>query len=90
MNKLDHLIKSIDRLVELNEEMLREIRGVSDKVSAEPTEWIDALEVQKMLEMSRSSLYRRTKDETFQSKSIGSRKYYAAEEIPKIKARYSK
>lgn len=91
MNKLDHLIKSIDRLVELNEEILCEIRGDrGNEPAVDPTQWMEALEVLKMLKISRSTLYRRTKDETVKPRFFGSRKYYSLADIFKLKERYTK
>lgn len=91
MNKLDQLIKSIDRLVELNEEILCEIRGSgTSQPVVDPTQWIDALEVLKMLKISRSTLYRRTKDGTVNPVFFGSRKYYSLEDIFKLKKLYTK
>ncbi|MHB1178610.1 MAG: hypothetical protein ACYCZO_09795 [Daejeonella sp.] len=62
MNKLDHLIKLIDRLVELNEEILREIKGKSTQILTDP---IDSLKARKLLDISRTTLYRKTVDGSY-------------------------
>lgn len=94
MNKLDHLIKSIDRLVELNEEILCEIRGgglstpSDSKKLKNPTidlemlkRLINSNEVMAILDMSRSSLSRNIKDKIIFPIRIGKRNWFDLNQI---------
>lgn len=87
MDRLDHLIKSIDRLVELNEEMLREVKGKSSQVLIDP---IDSLKARKILDISRTTLYRKTVDGTLPSVRIGGRTYYSESQLFKVRDHYLK
>ncbi|MDP3469501.1 MAG: hypothetical protein Q8S11_14265 [Daejeonella sp.] len=98
MNKLDHLIKSIDRLVELNEEMLQEIRGCGT-ADFHPTEklrkskldietlgqLINSNQVREILNFSKSTLSRNIKSEIFTPIRIGKQNWFDLSQIEALR-----
>ncbi len=87
VNNADENTFLLRRLVELNEEMLCLLK---DKASPVLTDPIDSLKVRKLLEMSRTTLYRRTVDGTIPSLRIGARHYYSEALIFEIRDHYLK
>jgi len=94
MNKLDQLIQSIDRLVELNEEILSEIRGNGLSTSSDSKKLkrpaidremlkrlINSNEVMAILNMSRSSLSRNIRDKIIFPIPIGKRNWFDLDQI---------
>jgi hypothetical protein len=73
--------------VELNEEILREIR---DGSGTGLSKLMDSLQVQEYLNISRSTRIRHTKDEILKAKKMGSRSYYSRKQIEEIKNLYLK
>lgn len=78
------------KLVELQEEILREPWSGSVQAIPLPPHWIDSLQAQKCLGISRSSIYRLTKENRLLYRKIGGRCYYLASDIFKLKDHYLK
>lgn len=98
MNKLDHLIKSIDRLVELNEEMLQEIRGCGttefnpsqklrkSKLDIETLrQLINSNQVREILKISKSTLSRNITSEIFTPIRIGKQNWFDPSQIEALR-----
>ncbi|HQS05808.1 MAG: hypothetical protein B7X86_07545 [Sphingobacteriales bacterium 17-39-43] len=98
MNKLDHLIKSIDRLVELNEEMLQEIRGCGtaefnpsqklrkSKLDIETLgQLINSNQVMGILNFSKSTLSRNINSKIITPIRIGKRNWFDLSQIEALR-----
>ena len=103
MNKLDHLMKSIDRLVELKEEILREIRvwGLTElTVSRKPAKpkmdkedldnLMDSSQVRSKLKISESTLTRNVQKGLITPIRIGRRNRYDLTQIESLKNYFMK
>lgn len=87
VNNADENTFLLRGLVELTEEMSCLLK---DKASPVLTDPIDSLKVRKLLDMSRTTLYRKTVDGTIPSVRIGGRHYYDKSQIFKIRDHYLK
>jgi len=98
VNKLDHLIKSIDRLVELNEEMLQEIRGCGtaefnpsqklrkSKLDIETLgQLINSNQVREKLKISKSTLSRNVKNRLLTPIPIGKQHWFDLSQIEALR-----
>lgn len=85
------------RIIEITERMAKDQQDFFARVEAILTsmnmineEWIDGVEVQAMLRITRKTVYRLTKDGTLETRRIGRRNYYLLSSIFKLRNRFLK
>ena len=86
----ERIIQALERIAELQEKILFQLQSGSHATEFQSGEWIDSFQVQRRLEISRSTLHRRTKENSLKYRKIGGRRYYLGSEIFKLKDHYLK
>jgi len=85
------------RIIEITERMAKDQQDFFARVEAILTsmnmineDWIDGVEVQAILRITRKTVYRLTKDGTLEARRIGRRNYYLRSSIFKLRNRFLK
>jgi len=92
----DRFIKVLERFVEVQEEILLELRALrTSPLTAKPQpnllqDLIDSVDVKEELKISKSTLYRIKTSNLITPIKIGKRDYYSLTEIKKIAAYFMK
>lgn len=71
-------------------EFFSEVRAMDKFQGPAISQWVDSLEVQRMLSFSPSTLYRLRKNGALVSKRLGGRYFYYAPDIFRLKDQYLK
>lgn len=90
---ISQLFSKLLNIEKAQQEILRRLDLITGNVpqSSDPDEeWLDALEVQKLLKISESTLYRLKKKKILVPARLGSRDYYLADEVRKAINRFMK
>jgi predicted DNA-binding transcriptional regulator AlpA len=90
---ISQLFNKLLDLEKAQQEILRRLDlmvGNSPQTSDPHEEWLDSLEVQKLLKISESTLYRLKKKNILVPARLGSRDYYPADEVRKAINRFMK
>ncbi|HEY1062183.1 MAG TPA: helix-turn-helix domain-containing protein [Daejeonella sp.] len=90
MSKLAHIIEILERMEKKQNEFFSELRAMNKNWESATEQWVDSLEVQKILGISRRTLYRIRVEKILSFKRIRGRYYYFTPDIFKIKDHYLK
>ena len=90
MSELAHIIEILERMEKKQNEFFSEMRGMNKFQGSVNGEWVDSLEVQRMLSFSPSTLYRLRKNGDLIFKRLGARYFYYAPDIFRLKDQYLK
>ena len=90
MSDLEHIIEILRRIEKKQEEFFSEVRAMVENQQSGDNQWVDSLEVQRLLSISESTLRRHRKKNILFSKLIGGRHYYYLPDIFGIKDYYLK
>ena len=90
MSELEHIIEILERMEKRQYEFFSEVRTMNKIQGAGTGQWVDSLEVQRMLSFSPSTLYRLRKYGALVSKRLGGRYFYYAPDIFRLKDQYLK
>ena len=80
----------LERMEKNQREFFAKMEAKLSLVPINPAEWIDSLGVQKILGITRKTVYRLTANGTLTAKSIGRRKYYSRTSIFKLRDEFLK
>jgi hypothetical protein len=90
MSELKHIIEILERMEKKQNEFFSELRAMSKSQGSDTDQWVDSLEVQRMLCFSSSTLYRLRKNGDLLTKRLGGRYFYYAPDIFRLKDQYLK
>jgi len=88
MSELEHIIEILERMEKRQNDFFSEVMGMTKIQDSSIDQWIDSLEVQKILGISRRTLYRVRAEKTLNCKRIRGRFYYFTPDIFKLKDQY--
>ncbi len=91
MSELEHIERRLDAIQKTQEQIMQCLNDLAVTLAGHnPHDWIDSLEVQKILRISTSTLYRRRKSGKIVPHLIGGSILYFAPEIYKMRDHYLK
>ena len=91
--EIDNLIKAINRNSELQEKVLLKLDNLCEMMSNHKNnidlsqDLLDSVDIQSVLKVSKSTLYRLKRDKSINPTRIGKRNYYSISEIKKAMPR---
>lgn len=90
MSELEYIIEILVRIEKRQNEFFSEVLAMNKFQSSDIEQWVDSLEVQKILGISRRTLYRVREEKILSCKRIRGRFYYFTPDIFKLKDQYMK
>lgn len=86
----ERIIEILKRMEKDQRDFFAKMEAMWSSMSPVQDKLIDSLEVQKLLNRTRRTVYRLTKKEILKAKPIGGRNYYSLNAILEIKDQYCK
>ena len=86
----EHIIQALHRIESRQALIFEKLEEMDARMNTNQDQWVDGLEVQKILGISRATVFRMNKSGVLTPHRVGGRSYYRLSEIFKLRNRFLK